>query len=226
VKRTFLIATVFVTASVAAFGTPILLGTFGVSPNGTFLEQSSNDNCSFGTAVAGCTAAVFNPTFIDLTTLGAHAGDLLEIIPQGTICFLPGSGCTQYAASFGGVFDTSTTLLGPANLNRLPGAVSSGLPAIADTGTWTWFGSVNTSIPQDFQIATGGLFVTMPDARYLVVGSLDSFYADNTGNGLAVQVLDIGSPGPAVVGAPEPAAYAMMFAGLAGLAGLRKKLRR
>jgi hypothetical protein len=241
VKRTLLIASVAGLFGIGAFGTSVSLGTFAVSAAGTFLEQSSNDNCSFGTAFSGCTAASFNPTFVDLATMGVNPGDTLEIIPMGTMCFLPGSPCGQGPANLGGVFDSNNTLLSSNVLNRLPGAIQTSLPNITSPLYDSYYGSINTAIPQDFSITDAYysnpfcnlqnncpvspiyFSVVVPvGAVYLVLGSLDSFYADNTGN-ISVQLIDLGSSQPPTV--PEPTEYVMVLTGLGAVAMLRRKIR-
>ena len=83
--------------------------------------------------------------------------------------------------------------------------------------------SQSTTIAQDFQVLDspyGGTTVVVPNsANFLIIGVLDSFYADNTGNLSVELTLDPSS------GVPEPGSYAMVLAGVAGLVALRR-LRR
>src|SRR5271154_5092432 len=157
-----------VATAACAQATTIDLGTFLVSPQGTFLFQLATDTCASPISVAGCDN---NPTFIDL---GQYIGDTITITDVGSLCvFLPPGGCTEYPASasyLGGVFDTNTILLPPSNINRLPGAVSSGLPNIQSNFLNTFTGNIDTTIPNDFFLPAT---VIVP-ARYLVVGTLDS----------------------------------------------------
>src|SRR5277367_5133428 len=163
----------------------INLGFFAVSPQGNFLYNSPNDNCSQSYVVAGCN---MSPTFVDL---GAYIGDTITVTDVGGLCVFSGSNCTVYAASasyLGGVFSTSTTLLDASNVNRLPGAVPSGLPNINNNPNLnSYVNSVNTTIPYDFYLPAAAVVV----ARYLVVGTLDSGFSDNS----------LGTPGsPGYVG--------------------------
>src|SRR5208283_1717386 len=128
--------------------------------------------CSASYAVANCN---MNPTFIDL---GAYIGDTITITDVGSLCLFTASeedqpNCTLYPASasyLGGVFDTNTTLLAASNVNRLPGAVPSGLPNINNNPELNSFvGNVNTTIPFDFYLPA----LVVVAAQYLVVGTLD-----------------------------------------------------
>jgi hypothetical protein len=202
---------VFAAALAGASGanaTTIDLGTFLVSPQGTFLFQLPTDTCASPLSIAGCNN---NPTFINL---GQYIGDTITITDVGSLCvYLPSgqSPCTQYPASssyLGGVFDTNTILLGPSNLNRLPGAVSSGLPNVSTTDLDTYNGNINTTIADDFYLPA----TVVVAAQYLVVGTLDSAYADNSGTtpptfGVHITVDD--------ANVPEPAAAALLITGLA-----------
>jgi hypothetical protein len=219
-KQTLAWAIVFWAGSVVAHANPISLGTFSVNPQATFLLQTSNDNCSFPAAAPGCTPSSFDPTFINLSGMGVQVGDVLDITALGSFCFYPQPNCTPEPAYLGGVFDQNNVLLGSSYLNRLPGAVSSNLPNITDPGTETYYGSLSTFIPQDFYISPLGTLVSVPvGGAYLVIGVLDSFYADNTGS-ISVSVTDLGQQS----GVPEPASYGLVWTGIAALAMFRKKL--
>jgi hypothetical protein len=202
------------------------LGFFAVSPQGNFLYNSPNDNCSAAYAVASCN---MNPTFVDL---GAYIGDTITVTDVGGLCVTSGPDCTVYPASasyLGGVFSTSTTLL-PAsnvnNVNRLPSAVSSGLPNINNnTDLNSLVGNVNTTIANDFYLPAA----TVIAARYLVIGTLDSAFADNS-------LGTAGSPG--YVGyfgvdisvdpspTPEPGTAALLLIGVALLWTFRRKFAK
>src|SRR5580658_6398332 len=105
-------AVILVTAALlgvtGAYATTIDLGFFAVSPQGNFLYNDPNDNCSASYAVGNCD---MNPTFIDL---GAYLGDTITITDVGSLCLYTASEenkstCTLYPASasyLGGVFDT------------------------------------------------------------------------------------------------------------------------
>ena len=193
------------------------LGFFAVSPQGNFLYNSANDNCSQSYVVAGCN---MSPTFIDL---GAYIGDTITVTDVGGLCVFSGPNCTVYAASasyLGGVFSTNTTLLAASNVNRLPGAVPSGLPNINnDPYLNSYVGKVNTTIPYDFYLPAAAVIA----ARYLVVGALDSGFSDNS----------LGTPGsPGYVGnfgvditvvTPEPSTAALLLTGAALLGLFRRK---
>lgn len=213
-------------ASATTVITPI--GTFDVSANATFFEQSSNDNCSSPFAVSGCTANLFTPTIIDLSTYGLVAGDELQLITNGTICWSD-SDCGTWP--LGGIFDKNGNDLLPNTVqNRLPNSVNAGLPDISNSLYNTYYGNINTTIPNDFYICgtgtvplpecsgTSGTDVYIPaGAQYLYVAVLDSFYADNTGT-LSVTVNEITN----VV--PEPGAYGLVLSGLAAITFLRRRV--
>jgi hypothetical protein len=89
----------------------------------------------------------------------------------------------------------------------------------------TYYGNVNTTIPNDFYIPTGnGITVMAPiGAAYLVIGVLDSYYADNSGI-LSFQIIDLGggSGGPPPPATPEPATLGLFAIGMAGLVAFRR----
>jgi hypothetical protein len=226
--RALILVSAALLGATGAYATTIDLGFFAVSPQGNFLYNSPNDNCSASNAVAGCN---MNPTFIDL---GAYIGDTITITDVGSLCLYTASeedqpNCTLYPASasyLGGVFDTNTTLLAASNLNRLSGAVPSGLPNINNNPELNSFvGNVNTTIPFDFYLPA----VVVVAAQYLVVGTLDSAYSDNS----------LGTPGsPGYVGdfgvdvtvnvspTPEPGTAALLLTGVALLWAFRRKAAR
>ena len=222
-RRIFIFIAVTLGLSAAASANTITLGTYAVSANSTFLEQSSNDNCTSGLAVPGCQASYFDPTIIAVTP-----GETLQLILGGSACYIGvSSGCAN--EPLGGVFDTSDTDLLPSNnQNRLPHQVASGLPNIQDPSFNAWYGDLNTQIPDDFYICgtvvmpdctstTGTIVVVPATAEYLYVAALDSFYADNKGD-LTVTVNEILPDPPSV---PEPASWTLMLGGLGAAACFR-----
>jgi hypothetical protein len=76
------------------------------------------------------------------------------------------------------VFSSSTTLLGPTLLNRVPGAIDAGQD---HTTIPTCPGNLATDIPQDFSVSPTGVDVVIPaGATYLFLATRDCFYHDNT----------------------------------------------
>jgi hypothetical protein len=197
------------------------LGNFAVSPQGTFLLQSANDVCSEYN-IPGCN---MNPTFINLANSGINAGDSITISDYGSLCVNAGQNCTQYPASqfyLGAIFSTSNVLLGPSNQNRVAGAI---LPGMLTGSTLigmnpnlnTQNGNQSTFTPDDFYV--GATVVVPAGATYLIVGALDSAFADNSSpaNSFGVTIFDPSST------VPEPSTYAFMLGGIGALLMLRRR---
>jgi hypothetical protein len=206
-----------------AYASTIDLGFFAVSPQGSFLYNSPTDNCaSYAQAVAGCNNS---PTFINLS---AYVGDTITVTDVGGLCVYSGANCTVYPASasyLGGVFSTQgvSSLSGPSNIIRLPDEVSSGLPNINNNPNLnSLIGGVNTTIPDDFYLPVTNLVVA---ADWLVVGTLDSFFSDNslgTCNPNTTECFGVDIT-VNVSSTPEPGSAALLVTGIAGLWFFRRK---
>ncbi len=203
-----------------AAASSIFLGEFAVSPQGTFLRQSSMDTCSwFNTP--GCN---MNPTFIDLAVLGVNSADRIRIVPFGELCVYTAP-CVSYPALLGylgGVLDSTNVLLGPSNLNRLPGAIQTSLSNVTDSLLNTSVGGLPTTIAQDFYILNTTSVVIPAGTRYLVVGVLDSGYSDNSSSSLGVRLYLESTTAPTV---PEPTTALMFLGGGIGLFCIKRKIR-
>jgi len=178
--------------------------------------------------------APFNPSFIDVT---AFQGQTINLMAIGGLCFagtsLVGTPSTPCKAAGGGapvaegvmlagIFSNNTTLLGVTSLQRVPGAVSSGLPDAADPAQY--FTGIATTNSFDFVIPQVGVNVAVPfGAVRLWFGVLDSFYKDNTdpAGTLGVQTIT-----PDAASAPEPGTYALFLSGFGGLLALRRMRSR
>jgi hypothetical protein len=196
------------------------LGFFAVSPQGNFLEQAPIDVCSEYN-IAGCN---MTPTFINLTALGVTAGESLTITDVGGLCVYDAQGCTVYPASafnMGAVFSSTDTLL-PVNVeNRVPDQIAPGAGALlvgTNPNIFAIAGNIDTAIPDDFYISA--TVIVPQGANYLIVGVLDSAYADNSSTLLGVNLSVPDSPESVT---PEPTSYAMMLGGLGALWMLRRK---
>lgn len=96
---------------------------------------------------------------IDLSLLGLHAGDMITLQVTGDLSYCRFVFCSPLNNEIppfqaAGVFSSTATLLSRDQLNRVPGAIASNGPPI-NTGN-TFFGSLSTDIPQDFQIGVVG----------------------------------------------------------------------
>jgi hypothetical protein len=226
VKKTFWLGFLLLAAAVAGLaGSFTVTSNLPVSPGATFLEQSSNDTCSFVTASAGCTGpSFFTPAIIPL--VGVNPGDLLVITVSGSMCY--------YSAVCGdpsllGAFSSSVTLLSAyvGNVNRITGAINPGLPGVATSTYFSLDGSSTAGVNNspnspdeyDFAIQSGMSYMVPTGAQYLFIGLFDSFFADNSGT-INITIVD----DPPAVGTPEPATWLLMFGGLSVL-GLARKLR-
>lgn len=147
---------------------------------------------------------------IDLSLLGLHAGDMITLQVTGDLSYCRFVFCSPLNNEIppfqaAGVFSSTATLLSRDQLNRVPGAIASNGPPI-NTGN-TFFGSLSTDIPQDFQIGVVGrsspTVLTIPTgANFLFAAVVDSFYGDNgDANGdLALTVAKVGQ----ALGFPTP----------------------
>lgn len=137
------------------------------------------------------------------------------------------SSVPETQAEIGGVFSQTHDLLDASHLQRLPGAISAGLPDYTDPYYTTFYFNRNVSTvnPFDFLIPYGlGVTVTVPaDTYWLVIGAYDSYYKDNTDpNGNLGVLID----SQVQVVTPEPATAALILAGLGGMLALRRVLSR
>jgi len=132
-----------------------------VSSRHTFLRTDASD-------------ATNPPVIVRLSEAGFGPGRVIRMHTEGMY--------SSPARSFVyALFSATDQVLGRETLQRVPGAIQSDAPMFA-TGN-TYFDSLSTDIPQDFQVTTSGLTLAMPEgARYLVLGFYDSWYNDNSGS--------------------------------------------
>jgi hypothetical protein len=211
---------------IGASAAAITLGTFAVNPQNTFLFESPTD------VNAGALFISLNcPQGVTTNCVNAPAGTILQLIGVGIFCYAQAGCPPEDAASLAGVFDSNNVLLNssslPAgNVNRLTGIIAAGASNnLVNHNPFlnTFYGNVDTTIPNDFFIPTvNGITIVVPTgANFLVVGVLDSFYADNAdpSHTLALQVNQIGAP----PGVPEPATLGLLGLGMLGLAAVLRR---
>ena len=120
------------------------------------------------------------PVVVPLASLGVVPGQWLRLASTGDYRYAAGQ--PDDYRSLLGAFSSSATVLPESGFaHRLPDAVTAG-PRIA-TGP-SFFGSQPTDVPEDFVIShplwTDHVFVEVPPgATHLIVGTHDSYYADN-----------------------------------------------
>jgi len=181
-NRVFILAVVAALTVVCASGAVVTLGTFAVNPQSTFLFESNNDS-----NVSPLIISLTCPVGVTTNCVNAAPGSVLQLIGIGSMCYGAGYCGT---AELGGVFDSTNVSINPlglgaGNVNRLPGSIGIGvIEALLNHNQFlnTYYGNVDTTIPNDFFIPTGtGRTIVVPTgASYLIVGVLDSFFADNT----------------------------------------------
>lgn len=131
---------------------------------------------------------------VDLQLLGIAPGDVIRLERLGAWDCGP---CADTGTGMIAVFSAGAVLLPPSQPHRVPGAIDAGADVV--TGP-TFFGGLATDIPQDFAISD--TTIQVPNAAtHLFVGTIDSFYSDNSDpNGdfrLRISIVD-GTP-PAIV---------------------------
>jgi len=212
-KTTLILIVAGLVGACAANATTIDLGIFAVSPQGNFLYNSAGDNCSASYAVAGCN---MSPTVINLSP---YVGDTITITDVGGLCVYSGVNCTVYPASasyLGGIFSVSGNVLAASNQDRVTDSVYTGLPDINTANLNSLVGNVSTTIPNDFYLPATVVVV----APYLIVGTLDSAFADNSLGTSPDFGVDI------TVTTPEPSTAALLLTGVAGLWFSRRKFAK
>lgn len=153
--------------------------TVDVPPTATYL-RTNNDAAGDTTPIA-LADQPFGPG--DRITL-ERVGEFDNGSPGGT------AGLGMHA-----VFSGSTELLGQSERNRVPDAIDAGPDHVT---TPTYYGSVRTSIPEDFLVSNNGggqtsVTVEIPDgATHLFVAAKDNLYEDNSvsGDQFAVRISD------------------------------------
>lgn len=221
-NRVLILAAVLALTGFRASAGPVTLGTFAVNPQASFLYESANDS-----NVSALFIALTCPMGVTTDCVNATPGETLQIIGLGTFCYGPANCPPEVAASLAGIFDSNNILLNSSSLpagdvDRLTGTMNAGAPSTLvfhNPYLNAYYGNVDTTIPNDFFIPTGtGLTVVIPNgATYLVVGVLDSYYADDTDPSGTLAVEIIGNQNAA----PEPASFSLFAAGIVGLVAFR-----
>ncbi|MBL8087248.1 MAG: PEP-CTERM sorting domain-containing protein [Chthonomonas sp.] len=160
--------------------------------------------------------APFAANAINLNANGFFAGQTVLLKRAGSWNHLGGPTPTDYGLSC--VFSSSSALLGPNNLNRIPGAIDAGPDWVSPN---TQIGGFSTDIAEDFQVdnntgTANGIVLTIPaGAQYIFCTAQDNFFSDNNNTTefyLSIQPV------------PEPGTLAALAVG-AGLL-LRRRLKR
>jgi hypothetical protein len=176
-----------------------------------------------------------NPLIVPVTP-----GTTITLIAEGGICYAGSDpngnmanpcytignqnlATPETPAELGGVFSANPTLLDDSNLQRIPGAISSGLADYTDPYYTSFYfdRNVSTVNPFDFLIPYVGVTLVVPaGANYLFLAVYDSYYADNTDPNatLGIEVIT-----PSI---PEPGTFAMLLAGAGGLLAFRRTKER
>lgn len=138
--------------------------TVPLDPKATYLHTNS-DNSVDATPIA-------------LTALGVVPGQCLHMRRVGDYDNGPGG---DTFTSMVGVFSSTSTLLGKAELERVPGALEAGVDVVTSV---TYFGSQPTDIPEDFAISTATVTevtVKVPaGAAWIFLSTGDQLFYDNS----------------------------------------------
>lgn len=123
------------------------------------------------------------PTTVELADIGAAPGDVLRIKRRGNYYqWIGGPPWADVVA----LFSSSSFVSGdPLAQYRVPGAIEAGddvwTPSTYNFGLYT-------DIPQDFSVMNTVEVVVPPGATHLLFTTLSEFFADNTNNGLRVEL--------------------------------------
>lgn len=149
---------------------------------------------------------------------GFAPGDRLLLEVVGDIDNGPGGDTFTFTL---GLFSSSSVLLAPSELHRVPGAIASdGVPFVTAR---TYFGAQPTDIAQDFGFdVPAGTVVTVPaGAVFLFLAKNDQLYQDNSDPDHDYGVR-IGFAPPV----PEPHTWALFAAGLTAIGRRAWRARR
>ena len=207
------VKTSIIAVLVSLFGTTqVLADIIPIDPRATYLLTNMDPHA-------------LNAPAIDLATLGLGAGDQVALQTLGDYCFSGGLSIPvacpagEVATPMIGVFSATNTLLDSSILNRVPGAITTGvLPVVTPP---TLMGGLATDIPQDFRIRLDpfSTILTIPDgAEFLFVGVADTFYGDNhdPDNDLALSIAEIS----------EPPSLALLLASIGSLWCIRRRSQK
>lgn len=135
-------------------------GIYSIDPRATYLITSQD--------------SAPNAKAFLLADMSLAPGDFIRLQQSGD--FKPGTIYTDASKGMIGVFSSSNVLLPSNLLNRVQDAIDAGVDA---TTSVTFYGSLSTDIPEDFQIID--TYVQIPQgAVYLFIAASDSLYRDNT----------------------------------------------
>jgi hypothetical protein len=223
VGKVLLLALIAIAAVVPSSAAPILCATTTctILPTATYLTAAGPFN---GTSFSQDGT---DPVYIDLQALGLTTGNVITLTASGSINYTTGTTNLTASPNLGGVFSSSTSYQSNSlTANRVTNALAAPSGTTAATSSTyvggtsvTLYGNIQTDITQDFLIFQGaGTTFTLPNIatyRYLFVGLVDNYYADNTGGPLTLRITS-----PALV--PEPATYALFLSGLGALVAFRR----
>jgi hypothetical protein len=134
-----------------------------------------------------------NAAPISLETLGIKPGDTITVRVIGDMSYCWPDCPEDSVWLVGGVFSSSSVLLPPSKLNRVPGAQAIRQGSFPPCESWTTLmGDLPTDIPGDFGFWSfeSATVKVPPGAQWLFIAVVDSFYGDNAdpnGN-LAVEI--------------------------------------
>jgi hypothetical protein len=163
------------------------------------------------------------PLIIDLQALGLTTGSVITLIASGDLCIDCPTVGTVVSPSFGGVFSSTNAFQSNSIAsNRVLNAQPAPAGTTPVTTSPTINGGFGTDITQDFLIFQGaGTRIVLPNIslyRYLFVGILDTYYADNTDVDDNLQLT--------ISLVPEPGTYALFLSGLGAFAMMRRLRRK